>query len=310
MVDDSIESASFESSATITTHPLLANVTGVFVGATVHYPSPTPVAGRLYALNSNGAMQWMFPAAGGHPIRPVTSSPALGSGNVLYLTTDDGLLLAVSPSGAELWRHQLSVPVPTSGLAPSPMTSASNVYAASTQGMTAALTLDGQIVWAQMEDDAFASSLALGAQIALTPTSTPAGAATATPQANVTSTPTPSPTPTAVSQVSTIFGVTRSGVLVVRNAADGTQLPPSGPLPTPVDGDVVSSPALSFDNFLVFGTSTGMLYVVNTATGLPATGWPVAVTNGMAIRSSPSIGNDGTIYVGADDGQLHAIGNK
>jgi outer membrane protein assembly factor BamB len=30
----------------------------------------------------------------------------------------------------------------------------------------------------------------------------------------------------------------------------------------------------------------------------------VQLTTGVAVRSSPAIGSDGTIYVGADDGNL------
>jgi outer membrane protein assembly factor BamB len=65
---------------------------------------------------------------------------------------------------------------------------------------------------------------------------------------------------------------------------------------------------LSAEGLLVFGTADGRLHAVNTVTGAEPDGWPVTLAPGSAIRSSPSIAADGTVYVGADDGKLYAVG--
>jgi outer membrane protein assembly factor BamB len=311
--DESLASASFESSPTLTTHPIVGNVTAVFIGATVRRHGAAIDTGKIYALNSGGTLQWEFPSrlTGGSEIGPVTSSPALGPGNNVYATTADGSLLALTSGGLEIWRYQLAIPGTTTVpplLAPSAVTTSSRVFAASAEGRIVGLTLSGQFTWEYEADDEIATSLAFGFQAVSTPTPTSPNEVPPTPTPPTALTATPTRTPTSGTFPSTLYGISKRGDLVVLDATLGNPVPPSGPLPTPVTGEVESSPAVSFDNYLVFGTNAGLLYVVDSATGLPPSGFPLQLTEGAAIRSSPSIGGNGTIYVGADDGMLYAVG--
>jgi len=314
-LDPNLAAVSFASSPTFTRHPLTGNVTGVFVGATIERSGGDAQAGKMYAVNFSGAPQWEFPARTASDIGPVTSSPALDAGLNLYFVTADGIVIAVTSSGREIWRFALST---SSGegsetpLAPSAVTTGSRVFASSTDGRVVALSLGGQLVWDAQADGTFDSSLTIGSQNLLTPTPTATGAATPTPTPTPPINSTPTPTPTFPGAQTTLYGITRAGQLVVLDAALGQPVPLIGPTPPPIAGEVTSSPALSIDNLLVFGTTEGMLYVVDTATGLPLSGWPVELVqpgeSTKPIRSSPAIGANGTIYVGSDDGRLYATG--
>ena len=76
----------------------------------------------------------------------------------------------------------------------------------------------------------------------------------------------------------------------------------------PTGGPVVSSPAVATggaEPVIVVGSNDGNLYFVldSGATATQMMTFPI----GAAVRSSPTIGDDGTVYVGADDGRLYAI---
>jgi outer membrane protein assembly factor BamB len=304
-LDSAITAASFVSSATFTVHPITLNLTGIFIGATIQRQT---TQGKLYAINRNGSLKWEFPRTGSVPatIGPVTSSPAFGPGAALYFTTNDGSLYSLTTDGALRWSRtdianftDLSLP-----FAPSPLT-ADLIYVPTTSNGIFAVPPDGTTVsWRTSTlDEELASSLTIGNQPVVTATPAPGNTPTPTPQPIG-----PTPTITPVLLQSTLFGITKSGMLMVVDALSGSVMPPSGPLPTPVAGSVVSSPALSADSFLVFGTTNGTLYSVSTATGLGPLNWPVTLTAGAAIRSSPAIAFNGTIYVGADDGKLYGVG--
>jgi len=75
--------------------------------------------------------------------------------------------------------------------------------------------------------------------------------------------------------------------------------------------EVVSSPAVATDPdggapIVVFGSNDGNVYFVQD-NGTSPQGL-LKFTIGAPVRSSPAIGTDGTVYVGADDGRVYAIG--
>ncbi len=67
-------------------------------------------------------------------------------------------------------------------------------------------------------------------------------------------------------------------------------------------GNVVSSPAVSAEGTIYFGSADGNLYAVKSDGTLK---WSHRI--GAQVNSSPAIGADGTIYVTADDGYLYAV---
>ena len=80
--------------------------------------------------------------------------------------------------------------------------------------------------------------------------------------------------------------------------------------PIHTGGPVLSSPAVAVfgsDHVVVVGSDDGGVYFVNDDGTAPPTvaRFPV----GAAVRSSPAIGFDGSVYVGAEDGRVYAIGS-
>jgi outer membrane protein assembly factor BamB len=94
-----------------------------------------------------------------------------------------------------------------------------------------------------------------------------------------------------------------------------------------IAGPIRSSPRIGPDGTIYVGADNGAVYALLPAEraeegGLKAGNWPfhtgphnllfveappLLITLGPAVRSSPAIGQDGTIYIGADDGNLYAI---
>ncbi len=310
----------FVSSPVFSFNSYLGTIDGIYIGASVTVnlvDGPSVQVGKLYALNTDGSLKWQFPAPGAAAMGAVSSSPALGLGPTVYFTTDEGALYALTESGLQKWLPVVVGPVrdPNALFAGSTVLSNAAVYVGTTDGAVVAFNLDGSPRWrvpssVDDPDRGFATSLALGAQA---PTPTPGQSETPTPEPNIT----PTPTPTAILGASNqrVFGVTRSGRLTILDAAFGSIETPAG-TPASVSGLVFSSPALSADGYVIFGADDGKLYSLNSATGEAPSGWPVQLpTNGggsgpyKAIRSSPVIGADGTVFVGADDGRLYAVGD-
>ena len=318
-------SASFVSSPTFMVNTATANVGGIFVGATVT-DGGSGVFGKVYAVNADGSLKWEFPRPGDTAIGPITSSPAFGVGNTLFVTTDDGVLYALTLDGALKWKAELAST--TDGpLAPSPLVNASTVITSAANGVILALNPDGTFHWrvdalSTSPDDGFANSLAVG-NPAETPTPTPT---IGTPPPQVSGTATPTLTPVPFTALMAVVAVRRSGSITLFDANTGKPLPISATLPE-IAGPVESSPALSADGIVVVGDHDGKLHAMNTVTGkeLTEANWPVELIpvitptpnetplpapTPQPIRSSPSVGDDGTVYVGSDDGRLYAVGTK
>ncbi|MFN8626784.1 MAG: PQQ-binding-like beta-propeller repeat protein [Candidatus Binatia bacterium] len=291
-------SVQFVSSASLTTDPVQANIYGVFIGARIDLPDGRSI-GKLYALNSNGTKNWEYPRAGAPDIGAVTSSPArgvvtTGSGNetTWFFTAADNYLYALDANGVLKWKSLIGdITDPSVPFALSPATTTAAVFASTADGSVFALNQDGSPLWrASSAGGRFAGSLALGGAPLGTPTLTPVA--------------TPVVTPTPVGLQGFVYGTTTSGSLIVLDVARPTPTV----LPAPVVGQVLSSPSLSVDSYLVFGTDTGTLHAISTLSGLEPAGWPVVLNPGTKIRSSPTIADDGVVYVGADDGMLYAVG--
>jgi outer membrane protein assembly factor BamB len=330
-----IVASRFVSSANFTTNPTTIALATIFVGATVDIiqNAAAQTVGKLYALNSDGSVQWEFPSA--HDtgtIGAITSSPAFGAGSILYFTAGESLY-ALATDGTFLWKcgglgcggfPLGAVADAGATLASSPATAALTYVAtaagAAGGGAIFAISPGGSFAWrvASADGSGFISSVAIGLQAVTTPTATPTVPLTPTLRPGETPTTTPTPTPTTAPVADTIFAVTKGGTVMAIDAGTGQTKTLSNMLPAIV-GPVVSSPALSNDAFLVFGSADGKLYAVNTSTGQSPNdcavasfgcAWPVQLTQGIPIRSSPTIASDGTIFVGADDGNLYAVGTQ
>lgn len=362
--------AEFASSATFTTNLTTGLIAGIFIGARVaveHSDGSTEVLGKLYAINNDGSLRWEFPRPGDPKIGPISSSPALAQGNTIYFTTDTDpqgpggdVLYALTDSGS--LKRSVWIPGLTDSsllLSPS-VISGATIFATGVNGVLRAMNADGTFRWnVRIPGERFTASLALGNQNL--PTETPAPAATPTPTGtpvDTLATLTPTATETPLLPGSTLLGVTETGIIVAVDVRSGSLISPTGARPSAaVEGTVVSSPALSADLFLVYGTTGGQLFSVNTANGQlprfcdggPDDGalctdnrdcvdgfcqesvWPLLLPRSCragerraqscssdaecpgstcqrpAIRSSPVIDLDGTVYFGADDGRVYAV---
>jgi outer membrane protein assembly factor BamB len=304
---------SFISSPSFTTNSFSGNISGILIGAQIDIEdgAASLSLGALYALNSDGSVNWRFPRSGAARIGPITSSPAFGTGGTLYFTAADTVadatatedhLYALNNDGTLRWKFGVgSIVDPSAPFAASPLVD-TQIFVATADGKILSIEPDGRGPRWTVAPGAggFVASLAAGNPAATeTPTPTPADAPTSTPISRIT------PTPTATPSTATLFGVTRDGVLVAVDAATGA-LRTFLETPPPIAPPVISSPALSSDSYLVFGDGSGALHVINTLTGLEARGFPLNLSP-AAIRSSPTITDTGTIYVGADDGVLYAV---
>jgi outer membrane protein assembly factor BamB len=113
-------------------------ITSVFIGTN---------NGWLQALNgNNGSEKWRFPA-NSSPFGALTSTLALSSSQVLYLTAPDGLLYALDAVGRFLWSAPIGVESgPRARLLPSPSVNVS-IYAVGAGGSVFAYNPDGTRKW-------------------------------------------------------------------------------------------------------------------------------------------------------------------
>lgn len=323
-----VSKARFTSSPTYTLNSVSLTVDGVFIGAAVE-ATPGQEEGRIYSIANDGTLRWQFPRTGAPRIAPVSSSPAIVSGTLYFIANSndgDGQLYALDLSGNLKWSRAVGKVLDTNALfAVSPVSVASGIFVGTADGTILAINPDGSERWRRSNvENRFHGSLALGVPLSTpTPTETPTPLESPTPQptptGEATGTPTPTLTPLPFQLASTLVGVTIDGRLVMFAAA----------APTPiqleeaqeVEGQVLGSPAISFDGQVVFAASTGsggLVYVLDMLTGLPPatpTGtpspvpWPKAI-EGTGVLSSPVIGNDGSIWIGTKDGKLYAIGTN
>lgn len=325
--DPDISHVDIASSPLFVTHSQTANVTAIIVGASIERFSAAGVFGKVYAIAADATLLWDYPRGTGWPAG-FTASPALGGGRSVVISSDEGTVHAIGQNGTPLWTSTIGLFRDSGTLfAQSPIVAAGLVFVNTVDGQLAALTQDGRTrLWQRsLSGTRFTSSMALAFQPPLTATPTPEPPQTPTPTSTAlngertatptpipgeeaTNTPTPSATisPTPFSLVSTLFAVSEQGELLIIDSRSGALIE-SSELQESIDGTVVSSGAYSSDGHLVFGSTNGTVYALNGTTGLSA--WPpISLSPGYAIRSSPSIALDGTIWVGSDDGYLYRIG--
>lgn len=93
-------------------------------------------------------------------------------------------------------------------------------------------------------------------------------------------------------------GITNKNILGVQNN-------PNIKWTFKADGIINSSPAISPDGTIYFGTSNGTLYAVTNG----KLKWLNNISPGTSINSSPAIGKDGTIYFGCQNTDIYALTN-
>ncbi|UCC23513.1 MAG: PQQ-binding-like beta-propeller repeat protein [Planctomycetota bacterium] len=99
--------------------------------------------GKLYTLDSAGALVWTFDANS-----PILSAPTVGPDGSIYVGTEDGILYAVSIAGTVRWTHR------TGGfIFSSPAVSTDgDIYVGSADGRLYALANNGTLLWTFQTD--------------------------------------------------------------------------------------------------------------------------------------------------------------
>ena len=253
----------------------VASLNGIFVG-----------------VCPNGVERFAFSTAGSR------SSPAQGTDGTLYVGSDDNELHAIQFTGVTSWSFSAAGPILA---APVFDTETNSIYVADRSGRVFKVGTNGR------PDPSFAFG--------------PVGPISSSP---------------ALAEDHLYFG-SDDGNLYAIDKCDGTIA-----WTFHTGGAIASSPAVAMsapappttcpttatgdsDRLVVFGSNDGRIYflqdnglqgnalwcfdVVTRQVITPCPEQPtLAPDSPSAVRSSPAIGSDGTVYVGADDGRVYAIG--
>ncbi|HEX7407839.1 MAG TPA: PQQ-binding-like beta-propeller repeat protein [Candidatus Binatia bacterium] len=235
------------------------------------------LAGLLAGVCPNGVERFVLSYAG------IQSSPAQGADATLYFGADDSQLHAVQPDGPVKWTFSAAGPILA---APVFDADTNSIYVADNYGYVFKIGTDGK------PDPTFAF-----------PPSACAG--------NVKACPPSSP---ALAGDHLYLGSSNHNLYAIDKV--------TGAIVWTVEtGDAIeSSPAVAINGdqrIVVVGSNDGNVYFVEDKVdsngnfignvGTFPIGPAVGSSPATAVRSSPAIGSDGTVYVGADDGRVYAI---
>lgn len=282
----------------ITTTALVATRDGgdaVFVGA---------IDGNIYGVNSVGtALQTNWPSVAGGAL----SAPLLGLDGAIYAGSVNGLFVAVCPNGIDLFVQSLT----TSGIQSSVAESPDGIlYFGADDRQLRAMQLTGILNWTFSAAGPIVASPVYDTETKSIYVADRAGEvfkvdASGRPDGNFKF--------TAVGPISSSPALAANRLYV--GSDDGNIYAiekDSGVIDWHfLTGNVVfSSPAVAGTQppIVVVGSDDGNVYFLqDNGDSVTQIVPPFAV--GAAVRSSPAIGIDGTVYVGADDGHVYAIGN-
>jgi outer membrane protein assembly factor BamB len=258
--------------------------------------------GRLYAVNPDGGLRWSY-ATGGD----LYAAPAVAADGTVYIGSSDGRLYAVSPDGSLKWRYRIG---PIFSASPA-IAADGTVYIGSYKGLYA-LRPDGRLKWRYQADHITASPAVAADGTVYTGSSDgslyalgPDGRLKWRYQAETALT-----TPPAVGADGTVYvGTDEDWFYAVR---------PDGRLKWQfsTEGASASSPAVIGSDGTVYvafsyGPYAGVLAAIRPNGRLS---WHYGI--GSALLGAPTVGADGTVYLGSsalafsgeEDGQLNAIG--
>ena len=230
---------------------------------------PTHNRRSPYVGAQTATLKWAFTTDG-----YVSSSPAIALNGTVYVLGSDGFLYAIDPEGNQLWQCATGYSANQSVIRSSPAIGTDGtIYVGSPDKSFYAVNPDGSIKW----------SHATGGMVF------------------------PSPT------------ICTDGTVYVGSFDNRFyRFNPDGSLKWSYDMDSInggfSSTAIGADGTVDIGardhtdvsTTIGMLLAINPDGTLK---WSYSTGDGWCgMLSSPAIGEDGTVYVGSQDGKLYAFG--
>ena len=255
---------------------------------------------KFYAITPEGKKKWSFQTGAW-----VDSSPAVGTDGTIYFGSWDSKFYALDSSGRKMWDFKTGGPIDSSPAVGADAT----IYFGSHDGCLYALDPTGNRKWAFKTGGPIISSPAIGADGTVYTTSvngnlyaiTASGAKKW--QLHTGGVRCSSP---ALDENGVIFVGVNNALVAVK--PDGTPLPnwgfsvsdPNYPL------FLDSSPALTTDGIVAFGTDYGTLMGFGVATNWPV--WTARLFGG--IKSSPTIAPDATVYVGSGNQFVRVQGTR
>jgi outer membrane protein assembly factor BamB len=261
---------------------------------------------NLYAVNPDGSMKWMFDIgepvliSAGHSLgysKGVLSSPAISVDGTIYIRSMSNFLIAVNPDGSEKWRYPVKVSAdtwssPTIG-------NDGTIYVGSARegnegGIIHAINPDGSKKWDfKTESDVFPTMAinedgiiysgngATGKFYAINPDGS---------QKWVFQTGRHIESSAAIGEDGTIYtGSWDNNIYAI--SPDGTK---KWEYPTGGEG-LVASPGIGNDGTIYFSADDGYLYAFNPDGSKK---WEIELGLPGETSSSPTIGAEGTIYLG------------
>jgi outer membrane protein assembly factor BamB len=109
----------------------------VYIGGG-YVPVTSDVDGKLYAINHDGTLKWIYQAGG-----PVWSSPALAADGTIIFGGVDYVIYALNPDGSEKWTYTADDIVQGSAA----LAEDGTIYIGDTSGNQFALNPDGTLKW-------------------------------------------------------------------------------------------------------------------------------------------------------------------
>jgi outer membrane protein assembly factor BamB len=194
----------------------------------------------------------------------VCSTPTVGSDGTIYVLSGDGSLYALYPGGAVKWKYHHGDPFYTDGIRSPTLAADGTIYFASGGPI-----FSGTFLFAISRDGTLKWKYPLASFPSEQERSSPA-----------------------LAQDGTVYVGSESGVLFAVN--------PNGTLKWQfkVDDDVNASPAIATSGTIYFRSDDGYLYALNP-NGTLKWRFQLGPPGSSTQRSSPSVGSDGTVYIGS-----------
>lgn len=259
--------------------------------------SPEPQLNGLWTLHltESGINCWKLPLSGSG----IYSGPAIGNNNMIYLTTDEGHLYAISPEGSIAWDLGLmesdvnTLGMPTIG-------DDGTIHLASVNGTVFAISPGGSIIWQKEFPNSIFGSPVLAADgtiiyacqdYYLRSLDPDDGSSTWTSNLD------------RANNASMAIGSDGSICIPAWNKFICADAIGQFLWDYTVGDRLTTSPAINADGSIIIGSDDFSMYCLSSSGELL---W--SYTTSGAIRGSPVIGRDGTVYFGSNDGWFYALG--
>lgn len=288
--------------------------------------------GNLYALSPAGSLEWSFVTGG-----MVCASPTVQDDGTIYVGTEDGLLYAMNPNGSEKWRYQMGG---GTGACIPALAADGAIYVGSRDHHLYAISKSGTLSWRMQAEDQVLSSPAIAGDGTIYVGSDDGGLYRVRPDGSVAwrfGTGGDMHASPAIGEDGTIYTASWDGYVYAVNpdgsrkwrflaggrvdcnpalGADGTvyigsdsanvyALNPDGTEKWRfgTGSRVWSSPSIGSDG-TVYVNSGPTLYALRTIDGTPRWSWSEPDSSRLM---PPTIGPNGRVYVGAENGRFYAL---